>query len=523
MKHCFSREQGDALVATAKGTVRGYCFDGVTIFKGIPYAKAKRFHAPEPMEPWEGVFDAGSYGMVCPLLEQDRPNGEVIIPHRYWPMDENCQNLNIWTPKTDDGKRPVLVWLHGGAYSAGSSIEQVAYDGANMARLGDVVVVTINHRLNILGYLDLSEYGEEYANSGNCGGDDIIAALSWVHDNISAFGGDPENVTVFGQSGGGGKVITLLQSPAADGLYAKGMVMSGVLDKLMIENTGSAKPLVEAMLQQLGCDSVKALEVLPYPLLAHAYKQVAPALEAAGEYTGCKPRKNAFYAGAPMQNGFRGETAGIPLLVGSTFGEFDPFVVSSHEADSMSPAEQKDYIRRYLGAEQAEPLLKLFEAAYPERKPADLLHIDFLFRQPEIAFLAERGKLNDCTWSYLFNMDQPVNGGMLPWHCSDIPYFFHNLELVEYPYGKTEPENLSETLEEQMFGLLMAFAKTGNPQTKLLPAWGACSDGCERTLILDRNTRVRENFDRELISAAMEALESAVKKTIEENRDSLQH
>lgn len=203
-----------AVVSTRQGKVRGYCYDDLVIFKGIPYAQAKRFHAPQPVAPWEGIFDAGSYGMICPLLEKDKPNGEVLIPHRYWPTDENCQNLNIWTPSVDDGKRPVLVWLHGGGFSAGSSIEQVAYDGANMARLGNVVVVSVNHRLNILGYFGLSEYGEEYANSGNAGGDDIIASLSWVHDNIAAFGGDPECVTVFGQSGGGAKVTTLLQSPA---------------------------------------------------------------------------------------------------------------------------------------------------------------------------------------------------------------------------------------------------------------------------------------------------------------------
>ena len=161
---------------------------------------------------WDGVLDATSYGYVCPLLEMPKPNGEMLVPHRYWLMDEACQNLNIWTPALDDAHRPVLVWLHGGGYFAGSSIEQIAYEGENMARLGDCVVVSINHRLNILGYLDLSDFGAEYANSGNAGGDDIIAALRWVRDNIAAFGGDPGNVTVFGQSGGGAKVSTLLQT-----------------------------------------------------------------------------------------------------------------------------------------------------------------------------------------------------------------------------------------------------------------------------------------------------------------------
>ena len=200
---------------------------------------------------WDGVLDATSYGYVCPLLEMPKPNGEMLVPHRYWLMNEACQNLNIWTPALDDAHRPVLVWLHGGGYFAGSSIEQIAYEGENMARLGDCVVVSINHRLNILGYLDLSDFGVEYANSGNAGGDDIIAALRWVRDNIAAFGGDPGNVTVFGQSGGGAKVTTLLQTPAADGLFHKGIVMSGVLGRLA-DCTGSGRDCAEALMAELG-------------------------------------------------------------------------------------------------------------------------------------------------------------------------------------------------------------------------------------------------------------------------------
>ena len=210
MKHQFERKAGTSTVKTAQGLIQGYRHDGLTIFKGIPYATAVRFHAPEPVQPWEGVLDASSYGYVCPLLTNEQPRGELYVPHRFWPMDEHCQNLNIWTPGLDDGKRPVLVWLHGGGYAAGSAIEHIAYDGANMSRLGNAVVISINHRLNVLGYFDLSDFGEEYANSGNAGGDDIIAALRWIHENIAAFGGDPENVTVFGQSGGGAKVTTLL-------------------------------------------------------------------------------------------------------------------------------------------------------------------------------------------------------------------------------------------------------------------------------------------------------------------------
>lgn len=337
MAHTFSCSADAPLVRTTGGSVRGYRFDGLDIFKGIPYARARRFHAPEQAA-WDGVLDATSYGYVCPLLEMPKPNGEMLVPHRYWLMDEACQNLNIWTPALDDARRPVLVWLHGGGYFAGSSIEQIAYEGENMARLGDCVVVSINHRLNILGYLDLSDFGAEYANSGNAGGDDIIAALRWVRDNIAAFGGDPGNVTVFGQSGGGAKVTTLLQTPAADGLFHKGIVMSGVLGRLA-DCTGSGRDCAEALMAELGAADIAALETVPYAALAAAYNKVAPALKAAGKNTGCAPHPNAFYLGNPLENAFRPETARIPLLVGTVFGEFAAF-------NGLRPEQSADERRR---------------------------------------------------------------------------------------------------------------------------------------------------------------------------------
>ena len=202
---------------TTSGDLKGYFYDGVYIYKGIPYAYADRFQMPVPSK-WDGVKDATNYGFVCPLQNQDTPNGELMVPHRYWPQDEHCQSLNIWTNKLDpEAKKPVLVWFHGGGYAAGSSIEQVAYDGVSIAKKGDSILVSVNHRLNILGYLDLSPFGEKYKNSANAGHADMVAALQWVHDNIAAFGGDPENVTIFGQSGGGMKVATLMNTPAADG------------------------------------------------------------------------------------------------------------------------------------------------------------------------------------------------------------------------------------------------------------------------------------------------------------------
>ena len=515
MHHSFERKAGIAQISTERGIIQGYRYDGLAVFKGIPYATAKRFHAPETVRPWEGVLDACSYGYVCPLMTNDQPRGELYVPHRYWPMDENCQNLNIWTPAADDEKRPVLVWLHGGGYSAGSSIEQIAYDGASMSRLGNVVVVSVNHRLNILGYFDLSDFGDEYKNSGNAGGDDIIAALVWIQENIAAFGGDPENVTVFGQSGGGAKVTTLLQSPAADGLYAKGIIMSGVIGPVLADAEGSGRELAEAVMKEIRLHTVKELETVDYTALAQAYLKVSPGLQKEGKYVGGRPHPNAFYRGEPVRCGFRRETSQIPLMIGSVYGEFTSFTPMPWNRDSMSEEEQIRTIRETWGDSPAEELIPLFRQAYPDRKVIDLLRPDFIFRTPEIRYVAERSKLNRKTWSYLFNMDQPIDGGNTPWHCCDIPYVFHNVDLVEYPHGPQEEEGLSERVQEEVFRTVMAFAKTGNPENEVIPPWPASGNGKESVLILDQHTRVLENHDHALMKALEKYSDEITRKMFE--------
>ena len=500
MQHTFRRDGSAALVETTLGLLKGYVHDGLHIFKGIPYATARRFHAPEPLEPWEGVKDACSYGYVCPLMVNEHPTGELYVPHRYWPMDEDCLNLNLWTPALDGKKRPVLVWLHGGGYFAGSSIEHIAYDGANLSREGDAVVVSINHRLNLLGYFDLSDYGPEYENSGNAGGDDIIAALRWVHDNVARFGGDPENVTVFGQSGGGAKVTTLLQSPEADGLYHRGFVMSGVIGPVLSDAVGSGKDLAEAIIAELGVGDVKALETVDYALLARAYLKVRDGLSKAGKNVGCCPHPNAHYLGEPTTNGFRPETAHVPLLVGSVFGEFASFTPIPWDREAMTDAEQAAMVKEKLG-DAADELIPLFRAAYPDRQVGDLLRLDAMFRGPEIRYIDARGALNDATWSYIFNMDQPIDGGNTPWHCSDIPYWFDNIDLVEYPHGPQADPGLSKRMEKALFSTLLAFARSGDPNNDAIPAWPASKPGREQVLLLDGDMRVKENYDHDLIKA----------------------
>jgi len=228
-------DAGAAVVETQQGRVDGFIRNGVYTFKGMPYGETtagpNRFLPPIKPRPWTGVRSSLQYGLVCP---QDKGTGRLNDEEAFifqWNDSvegEDCLRLNVWTPGINDkGRRPVMVWLHGGGFEAGSGNDIPAFHGENLARRGDVVVVTLNHRLNLLGFLDLSKYGERYARSGNVGMLDIVAALEWVRDNISAFGGDPSRVLIFGQSGGGGKVSALMGMPSAQGLFHRAVVESG--------------------------------------------------------------------------------------------------------------------------------------------------------------------------------------------------------------------------------------------------------------------------------------------------------
>ena len=507
-----------AIVETTEGKYRGFERNGVLCFRGLRYASARRFHAPEAAPRHEGIADATSFGFVCPLLRQDTPGGELYVPHRYWPQDEDCLNLNIWTPALDGGRRPVLVWLHGGGFSFGSAIEQLALDGDALARWGDAVVISVNHRLNILGYFDLSDFGEEYENSGNAGGDDIIAALAWIRDNISAFGGDPDNVTVFGQSGGGGKVTTLLQSPAADGLYAKGFVMSGVLDRLT-DQEGSGRPLAEAMMRKMGLSAVREMETAPYPALAAAYNDLAPAFAREGKYVGCAPHPNRHYLGSPLTHGFRKETAQIPLLVGTVYGEFTSFAPGPYDKHAMPEEEQRRVLQQYLGEQDEKTLEALYRESYPERPLLDLLRLDTLFRRPTIAYIQARSALNACTYSYLFNLDQGIFGGLCPWHCSDIAYVFRQTDRIEYPAGTPGARDM----EEDFSASFLAFARTGSPACGRLSAWAPSAPEAERTMVLDGHPRCLTNYDHALIAAAKELLDPCLGRIMADLSGQLQH
>lgn len=497
----FICSQSGPIVQTKAGKIRGMSVDGTYIFQGIKYADAKRFQMPEPVKPWEGVKEALSYGYVCPLLTQEVPNGEALVPHRYWLMDENCQYLNIWTPSIEKGaKKPVLVWLHGGGFAAGSSIEQVAYDGENMSKYGDVVVVSINHRINILGYLSLEDYDEKYANSGNAGNADMVAALKWVKENIEVFGGDPENVTIFGQSGGGMKVWCLMQTPEADGLFQKGIIQSGVMDDFMDIPKKDGRPIAEALLKELGFKpgDVEKLETVPYYELARAYNKVSPALLEAGEYIGGLPMPNDFYLGDPREVGFTDHAKTIPVLIGTVFGEF-AFGPGLADKKELTEKEVFKMLEEKYGQYGAE-MVPLFKQAYPDKHLSDLLFLDGLFRAPSIDFIKKKAAYTQApTYSYMFAYEFPYDNGKPAWHCSEIPFVFKNTDKVPV----CNIPGVSDLLEDRMFGAWISFARYGNPNYAALPDWPACTKGDEAVMIFDRKCEVRHNYDHKLIEILM--------------------
>lgn len=475
------------VVETTAGKVRGYQVDGTFTFHGVPYARARRFMMPEPPTPWEGIRDAHDYGYICPLLDEESPFGDVMIPHRFWPKSEDCLTLNIWSRSVEaDAKKPVMVWFHGGGYSTGSSIEMVAYDGENLSRFGDVVVVTVNHRLNILGYFDLSEYGEKYHNSGNAGQADLVEALKWVRDNIAAFGGDPGNVTIFGQSGGGGKVNAMMTTPAAEGLFHRAILMSGVGGKRDPAPKVSKKPIAEALMAKLGLSDVSGLETVPYDELAKAYREVAPLLREQGIMAWWAPTPNDWYLGDPYEVGYLEWAKDIPVMVGSVIAEWG-FAPAPRGKNSMSDAEKREIIARQFGEAHADELIALFRAAYPDKNELDLLSISNRLGTMEFcAYRAETCRAR--AYNYLFSFTFPYDDGKPAWHCADIPFAFHNIDKVPICHRP----GISERLQEEVAGAYVAFARYGDPNHAGMANWPAYTAQAPVTMFWDKCSKASD-------------------------------
>jgi para-nitrobenzyl esterase len=343
--------------------------------------------------------------------------------------------------------------------------------------------------------MDLEPFGEKYKNSANAGHADMVAALEWVRDNIQNFGGDPGNVTIFGQSGGGIKCTGLMQIPSANGLFHKAIILSGVSDgTLLPAPKGDGRRIVEALLAELALSEVERLETVPYYELNRAYNKVSPLIAKDGGYIGNGPMANDYYMGEPLISGFTEHAKTIPFIVGSVFGEFT-FGPLPVEKEKASDGEINAALRKHFGPRYTE-LLDLYKKADPCKHPADLFALDKIFRIPskKLAMLAaEESKAP--AYLYNFTLEFPYRQNKIAWHCADIPFFFHNTDKVEV----CNIQDVSDKLEEQMFNAVIAFARDSDPNHPAIPHWPAVKPHNEYTMIFDRQCEARRNYDNELM------------------------
>ncbi len=500
-----------AVTNTASGKVRGVIFNGIYTYKGIPYARAERFMPPGKVTPWEGIRSSTSWGPVAPLMTpttqvSDEP--EFVFDHDWGYTNEDCLVLNVWTPSIDDGrKRPVMFWIHGGGFTAGSSQELPSYHGENLSRNGDVVVVSVNHRLNVLGFLDLSAYGEKYAHSANNSMLDLVAALEWVQANIANFGGDPGNVTIFGQSGGGAKVNTLMAMPKAKGLFHKAVNQSGSFRTAIMEKE-ETQQIAQETLAQLGLSpsETDSLQTIPFQQLADASAKALKVVEAKMKEEG-KPVIGFGLNWGPSRDGddlpfqISSEEANtlskeIPLLIGTTKNEFAPF--ANMRFAGATDEEIMAHIREQY-KDKADAYIAAVKKAYPsDGKAKDLLDVDTMFRPGAVEQANAKSSLagGAPVYMYLFTWQSPVfDGKYKSLHCMELPFVFNNIErAIQMTGGGKEAQQLADKVSQAW----ISFAKTGNPNHDGLPVWPSYNTSNAATMHLDIECKVQPQLDKEL-------------------------
>ena len=529
-----------ATVATSAGKIRGLLLDNkVHAFKGVPYgestAGARRFLPPVKVQPWTGVRDAFALGHRSPLVDS------TLVPE--WtplnirePMGEDCLNLNVWTPAIGGGRRPVMVWLHGGGYATGSP-GMIPYDGANLAAKHDVVLVSITHRLNAFGFLYLAEIGgEKFAGASNAGMKDIIAGLEWIRDNVASFGGDPRNVTIFGQSGGGAKVSTLLGMPAARGLFHRAIAQSGSAVTSMPANVATRN--AEAYIERLGLKSnqLDELQKLPMEQLlgalaarpstgsgrADAGRGAGPgggASTGSGGADGGRGARQGGFAAAPVVDGTSLPrdvftptateiSADVPLMIGSTETEVTWNINTDYTVPADDAALRARVKRTLRSADDAQidKLIATYRKGRPKAGNLDLALIIETDASPfrsgtdtEAERKAALGKAP--VYVYRFQWYSPVSGGRLrAMHCMDIPFVFDNVDLAQSVVGDGRDRY---ALADGMSASWVAFARSGNPNNKLVPKWEPFTADQRATMIFNTETRaVNDPYRDERVAVA---------------------
>jgi para-nitrobenzyl esterase len=494
-----------SIAQTQSGKVRGVHNGKAHVFKGIQYGAStagdNRFMPPRKPQPWSGVRDATKLGNQTPQLTAVMLAEEVVSLDNS-PFSEDCLYLNVWTPALRDGrKRPVMVWFHGGGFTNGSGGD-VRYDGSNLAHKHDVVVVTVNERLNAFGFLYLGQLGgERYADSGNAGLLDLVASLQWVHDNIGEFGGDPGNVTIFGQSGGGAKVSTLMAVPAARGLFHRaicesGLSMQGVQPD---QATAMTRKVMDALnLQPSQIEELRGVSV--DDLLAALSWVSAQAPGGAGGLLRFGPvidhrtlSRNPWDPDAPA------ESAYVPMLLGSTLTE-GTFMLTTPR-DPINDRELHQRVEHGLGfgagrlsPEQAGQLIALYRRDYPNTSNTRLFQImtGDNWMIPNVAAVGERKAAQHAAPAYVYHWEwiTPVEGGRLgaP-HTIEIPFVFDNLDVptAELITGSGEDRF---AMADRASRAWTAFARTGNPNVKGLPQWTPYSAQHRAVMILNNECRL---------------------------------
>lgn len=471
-------------VNTQYGQVRGIDQEGTMAFLGIPYARVERFMPPHPATPWTGVRDCGVWGPQAMQRTYGRKLSEAE-------MSEQCCVLNVWTTDTH-AKKPVMVWLHGGGFDSGTS----AWNPGMSLAQNDVVVVSVNHRLNILGFLDLSVCSPRYKESGNVGMLDVVAALQWVRDNIRQFGGDPMNVTIFGESGGGGKVGTLLCMPSARGLFHKAIIMSGTI--LNVNTKAMSEELGQAVLRELGIDNehIERINDVPYDTLYAAGQQAMAA--SIGTRQPGTPMMWGFgptpdgetLLQQPFQPGFAALSDDIPILIGTTFNELQRLTYQQ----PMTADEARTALTKTFG-EDTDAYIRTFDEAYPNHTPNDLLSIDWLFRPKTIITADHIAKSRQAkTYMYMFTWCSPVNNGSV--HGHELKFCFNTLRHAqnELPQPTVADQRLADLMSQSW----ARFAHTGNPNTPGLPTWQPYTSENGELMVFDYECSIRHNPDRAL-------------------------
>jgi len=505
---------GDAAAATRAGRVAGYIRNGIFTFKGIPYADScagpNRFMPPVKPKSWEGVRSSRQYGYVAPQGPRAGWANDEEAFMFAWDdgvQSEDCLRVNVWTPAIGDAKkRPVMVWLHGGGYTAGSGQELRSYDGENLARRGDLVVVSLNHRLNAFGYLDLSKFGDQYAASGNVGMLDIVAALEWVRDNIEAFGGDPQMVTLFGQSGGGGKVSTLMAMPQAKGLFHRAIVESGsILQGIPQEH---ARQLADAIVNELGLTAatIAQIQTLPHQQILTAADKVLrerrpkavggiPNFRRIAAQLGFGPVVDGkILPDHPFDPGAPAISADIPMIIGTTLNEFVT-ALNHPEFEAMSEADLQTRVRDLYG-DKAASVIGTFRQRTPRAKPFDLW--SRIAASGVRASAIQQAKLKAAqgrapAYLYWFTWQTPIlSGRPRAFHCAEIAFVFDNTDRCETMTGGGAE---ARALAARMCDAWIQFARTGNPNHAHLPRWPAFSAETIPTMIFDHPPRVDMNPD----------------------------